>query len=190
MRRPSLLTARSDLELLYSATQHFQRFTLESPRNKNIASLIVAMYHAATNFVSQARVNPGTMGPESTTAENLQHQFHELPHGKGTIKSSNEFEYSPTPTIPMDQIPTMNTSSSGMHQSPYGFATHGHEQYGRSDPVGPHMMSEAEAAAMLAAQQGEYLTPGMSPFPDMLGMAIGGGWDDWTWHNEARQPSG
>jgi hypothetical protein len=188
MRRPSLLTARSDLELLYSASQHFRRFTLDSPRNKNIASLITAMYHAATNFVSQARVNPNNMGPESTTAENLQHQFSDIPHEQTAIKNNHDYDYSTTAAIPMDQIPAIHTSS-GMHQAPYGFPTHGHEHFGRMDPAAAQMMSEAEAAAILAAQQGEYMPPGMSPYPDVLGVAIGGGWDDWTWQTEASPSS-
>jgi hypothetical protein len=189
MRRPSLLSARSDLELLYSASQHFRRFTVESPRNTNIASLITAMYHAATNFVNQARINPSVMGPESTTADNLQHQFSEFVQEEGGMKTSNEFKYSPSSAVPMDQMST-NASSSGMHHSPYGFTPHGQEQFAGGDPLAAQMMSEAEAAAILAAQRGEYLGPGMSPYPDVLGMAIGGGWEDWTWQSEARPPSG
>jgi hypothetical protein len=161
----------------------------DSPRNKNIAALINAMYHAAANFVSQSRISSGGMGPESATAESLQHQFSDVPQTQES-KSNNEFDYSPTIPNSMDQMATMGTSSAGLHHSQYSFGPHGHEHFGHGDANMPPIMTEAEASAMLAAQQGEYLQAGMSPFPDVLGMAIGSGWDEWAWQNEMRPPSG
>jgi hypothetical protein len=186
MRRPSLLSARTDLELLYSASQHFRRFTTESARNNNIAALTTAMYHAATNFVNQVRSNPETVGPESATADSLQHQYAEIQQAEKNMKRSTEFDYSPTIINPIEHFGTVGDPSSDVHHSSYGYAPTGHAQFVHSDPNGHPMMSENEAASMSAGQQGDYLANGISPFSDVLGMAIGTGWDDWAWQEEMR----
>jgi hypothetical protein len=190
MRRPSLLSARSDLQLLYSASQHFRRFTTQSARNNNIAALITAMYHAATDFVSKVRLNPEEAGPESATADSLQHQASEIRRNKDVMKRTNEFDVSPPIVNSMDHLGTMGDPSSELHHSPYGYAPPGHAQFIQSDLHGSLMMSESEAASILGAQHGEYMSTGVSPYTDVLGMAIGAGWDDWTWQDEMRQPSG
>jgi hypothetical protein len=195
MRRPSLLSARSDLELLYSASQHFRRYMADSPRNKNIAALIAAMYNAASNFVNQARMRASGLGPDTATAEALQKNYSDLPrppnNENSTTPAMGEYDYSPTVSSSIDPLIMVgNTANLHPNQS-FPFGPHGHmqDQFGGLHGNMSPMMSDAEAAAMLAAQQQEFMPPGMTPFPEVMGAAMGsGGWEDWVWQNEMRPP--
>ncbi|KAE9963906.1 hypothetical protein EG328_010959 [Venturia inaequalis] len=88
MRRPSLLSTRSDLDLLYSATRHFRQFMNDSARNKNIATLITSMYDAAAKFVSQSRAAGALPGPQTCTPGALADHFSDLP-GENNNSSNN-----------------------------------------------------------------------------------------------------
>ncbi|KAF2400336.1 hypothetical protein EJ06DRAFT_426768 [Trichodelitschia bisporula] len=63
MQNPTLLSARSDLELLSGAPNHFRRHMAETPRNKNVAALVVTMYNNAASAVTQPRIHPSPLNP-------------------------------------------------------------------------------------------------------------------------------
>ncbi|KAI9741309.1 MAG: hypothetical protein M1834_003026 [Cirrosporium novae-zelandiae] len=58
IKQPYLLSARSDFELLCSAAQHFRRFMTSTDRNNTVASLMISMFKAASQTISQARARP------------------------------------------------------------------------------------------------------------------------------------
>lgn len=213
MRRPALTTANSDLELLYYASQHFRRYMADTPRNKNIAALIAAMYNAASNFVNQARINAEALSniEAANTGSATVPNYSELSRAHSNDSTSNqldpnsnqntplsnshEFDYSPT-------IPTPITESLGLgqkhpppyHNHPYSFSgqTHGAHLFDESRLMQrPNIMSEDDVAQMLAQQshpQSEHMMPTPSPFPEVMGMTMATGWEDWLWQTEMRPP--
>ncbi|TLD25676.1 hypothetical protein E2P81_ATG09333 [Venturia nashicola] len=88
MRRPSLLSTRSDLDLLYSATRHFRQYMNDTPRNKNIAALITSMYDAAAKFVSQSRAGGPLSGPQTCTPGDLADHYSDFPGENSTASTT------------------------------------------------------------------------------------------------------
>jgi hypothetical protein len=168
---------------------------LDSPRNKNIAALITAMYNAALNFTEQARLPSSAPGPESATAEALQRDFSDLPSGPGPsvtpTTNDEEFDYSPTIAPAINQNDMMNQPSflqppSNFH---FDFQNNFPAQQGGGPPGHTPILTDSEAAAWLAAQQNGSV-PGIPPMPNVVGMAImGNGWDEWIWQNDFHPPT-
>jgi hypothetical protein len=211
MRRPALPTANSDLELLYGASQHFRHYMADSPRNKNISSLIAAMYNAASNFVNQARINAEAINNiESSNAASVSvPNYSELRRPRSNdspnhadpntnnntpLSNSHEFDYSPTIVAPTaDQLGAGQNPASRppIHHFHYNGQNLGHHFFDESRLMQPpNIMSEADVARMLAEQshpQSEHLIPAPSPYPEVMGLAMATGWEDWLWHNDLRQ---
>jgi len=198
MRRPSLLSARSDLDLLYSATRHFRQYMTDSPRNKNIAALITSMYDAAAKFVAQSRAAGSLPGPQTCTPAALADHFSDLPGERGqkprvSISSGGnpsgtpvtgevgEFDYSPTIETPMEHPGLELHTSFPLHMPTenylYNYSPAG-DYRGHHDhnSVGPDV-----AWLAVASQHGTPL-PGIGAVG--LGVGVGNGWEEWFWQNE------
>jgi hypothetical protein len=212
MRRPALPTASTDLELLYSASQHFRRYMAPSPRNKNIAALIAAMYNAASNFVNQARINaeainnieagnptnPGVPNyselPRARSSDSNDHGNPNNSNNNTPITNGTEFDYSPTIPAPIAETLGLGQKITSQHPNHDFFPGH-HPNLHYFDESRlvqpPNIMSEADVAQMLAQQshqQSHHMMPASSPYPESMGMPMTSGWEDWLWQNEMRPP--
>lgn len=201
LRRPALSSVSSDLELLLKATEHFSSFTLESPRNKHILSLLTAMYKAAVEAVAQAVMDKpnehdhdhdqsvvmtpttATMPRESypgTTSSSYPHSLNVTP-----IPGDGEYDYSPTiPTASSHQV-MMDQNHFGSHaQSHSGFAfplPMDHNGHPLQHPGHTPFHNEEDAAAWLASQNQGHL-----PHLSMMGSQ----WDEWWWQGNGGGTSG
>lgn len=187
MRRPSLLSARSDLDLLYSATRHFRQYMTDSPRNKNIATLITSMYDAAAKFVTQSRTANALPGPQTCTPGALADHFSDLPgeHSakpRVSISSGGNISNPPTGEVGgFDYSPTIESSldHSGLelHTS---FPVHMPEVYPYSYSGDYRMHHDGGSIGPDVAWQHGGTLPGVNA----VGLGVGNGWEEWFWQNE------